>query len=68
VYASTAPSVSGGELIGPRFLVRGAPQAISLPASVTDRTEADWLWAESVRLTGTEPLAPTPPRSGAMHA
>ncbi|MGS0683869.1 SDR family NAD(P)-dependent oxidoreductase [Nakamurella sp. GG22] len=68
VYASTAPPVSGGELIGPRFLIRGAPQAITLPAAITDRTEADWLWAESVRLTGTEPLASTPPRSGAMHA
>ncbi len=68
VHAATARSVSGGELIGPRFLIRGAPQATTLPAAVSDRTEADWLWAESVRLTGTEPLAPTPPRSGVMHA
>jgi NAD(P)-dependent dehydrogenase (short-subunit alcohol dehydrogenase family) len=56
VYAATAPTVSGGELIGPRYLVRGAPRPVTLPATISDQSEADWLWSESVRLTGAEPL------------
>lgn len=55
VYAATAPAVSGGELIGPRLLVRGAPRSVPLTAAATDPVAAGWLWAESARLTGDEP-------------
>lgn len=55
VYAATAPEVAGGELIGPRLLVRGKPHAISIPKAVANRDAAEWLWDESVRLTGVEP-------------
>ena len=55
VYAATAPAVSGGELIGPRMLVRGAPRSVPLTATATDPVSAGWLWSESVRLTGDEP-------------
>ena len=48
VYAATAPDVSGGELIGPRMLVRGAPRAVPLTTAATDPVAAGWLWAESV--------------------
>ena len=65
VYAATATAVRGGELIGPRFLVRGAPRPISLAAAITDTAEADWLWAESVRLTGTVPVGVRPVDPGA---
>ena len=55
VYAGTAPDVGGGQLIGPRWVIRGAPRPVPLPAAATDPVAAAWLWAESVRLTGTEP-------------
>ena len=55
VYAATAPGIKGGELIGPRFVVRGAPRPVPLAAAATDPVAAGWLWAESVRLTRTEP-------------
>jgi hypothetical protein len=60
VYAATAPDVSGGELIGPRMLVRGTPRAVPLTAAATDPVAAGWLWAESIRLTGVEPHPVTP--------
>ncbi len=56
VYAGTAAGVCGGELVGPRFLARGAPHAARLSAAMTNLAAAEWLWQESVRLTGTEPL------------
>ena len=56
VYAGTAPQVDGGQLVGPRFLTGGTPHAAKLSAAMTDRAAAEWLWQESVRLTGTEPL------------
>jgi NAD(P)-dependent dehydrogenase (short-subunit alcohol dehydrogenase family) len=55
LYAATSREVSGGELVGPRFLVRGAPRAMALPAQVADPVQAGWLWTQSVRLTGAEP-------------
>jgi NAD(P)-dependent dehydrogenase (short-subunit alcohol dehydrogenase family) len=55
VYASTAPDLAGGELIGPRLLVRGRPKPMSIPKTLADRDSAEWLWAESARLTGVEP-------------
>ena len=54
------PDVSGGELIGPRMLVRGTPRAVPLTAAATDPVAAGWLWAESIRLTGVEPHPVTP--------
>jgi NAD(P)-dependent dehydrogenase (short-subunit alcohol dehydrogenase family) len=56
VYAATAPQVSGGELVGPRFLARGTPHAAKLTAAMTNAADAEWLWQESTRLTGAEPL------------
>ena len=56
VFAATAPQVDGGELVGPRLLIRGTPHAAKLSAAMTDRAAAEWLWQESARLTGTEPL------------
>jgi NAD(P)-dependent dehydrogenase (short-subunit alcohol dehydrogenase family) len=55
VYAATAPDVSGGQFVGPRLIVRGAPHTMPLTAAMTDPVAAGWLWGESVRLTGTEP-------------
>lgn len=55
VVAATAPDVTGGSLIEPRFLLRGRPRSGSLPAAARDPAAAEWLWAESARLTGTEP-------------
>ena len=56
IYAGTAPQVEGGELVGPRFLARGAPHPAKLSAAMTDLGAAEWLWQESARLTGTKPL------------
>jgi NAD(P)-dependent dehydrogenase (short-subunit alcohol dehydrogenase family) len=55
VYAGTSSLVAGGEFIGPRFLARGAPGPTKLPRRARDRKAADWLWAESARLTGVDP-------------
>jgi len=60
VYAGTARDISGGELIGPRMIIRGAPRPVPLPGVATDPVAAAWLWAESVRLTGTEPQPVAP--------
>ena len=55
IMAATSPDITGGELIGPRFLVRGAPRVHPIPGAGSDPAAAQWLWAESVRLTGMEP-------------
>ncbi len=55
VYAATAPDLAGGVFVGPRFGMHGEPRPITPPASVTNTEEAQWLWAESARLTGVEP-------------
>ena len=55
VFAATSPDVAGGELIGPRFFIRGPARQVSLSAAAKDPVAASWLWAESVRLTGVEP-------------
>jgi len=57
VYAATAPGITGGELIGPTLMVWGRPRVVSLPRAAADPVAAGWLWSESVRLTGSEPLA-----------
>lgn len=56
VAAATAQGVSGGVVVGPRFLVRGAPTPRSAPAPMADSTDAGWLWSRSAELTGVEPL------------
>lgn len=55
VHAATAADVGGGELVGPRFGMRGGPRPATPPSAVTDPVEAAWLWAASARLTGVEP-------------
>ncbi len=56
VAAATAPGVGGGAVVGPRFLVRGAPTPRTVPGPMADPTEAAWLWARSADLTGVEPV------------
>lgn len=60
VHAATAPDVAGGQFVGPRLIVRGAPQTVPLTAAMTNTADAGWLWAESARLTGTEPFPSQP--------
>lgn len=56
IAAATARGVSGGVLVGPRLLMRGAPTARPAPRAMADPGEAGWLWARSADLTGVEPL------------
>ena len=61
VAAATDPELTGGELVGPRWLARGRPQSAEPPSSLQDRSDAAWLWQRSVELTGFDPgLAPAP--------
>jgi NAD(P)-dependent dehydrogenase (short-subunit alcohol dehydrogenase family) len=55
VAAATARGVGGGVVVGPRFLVRGAPTPRSVPRPMADSSEAGWLWDRSAELTGVEP-------------
>jgi len=59
VFAATSPDIAGGELIGPRFAVRGRPRPVTVPAAAKDPGDAGWLWVESARLTGVEPRPTT---------
>ncbi len=63
VYAATAPELTGGEFVGPSRLGRGAPAAAALSGVATDPEAAQWLWAESGRLTGVDPELTAAPRS-----
>ncbi|MCR6488005.1 SDR family NAD(P)-dependent oxidoreductase [Amycolatopsis sp. OK19-0408] len=57
VRAVLGPDVTGGQLWGPRvFGLRGRPRLEPLWANLTDTAAAERLWAESVTLTGVEPL------------
>jgi NAD(P)-dependent dehydrogenase (short-subunit alcohol dehydrogenase family) len=56
VAAATFPHMPGGGLVGPRFLVRGAPTAHPATRAMTDPVDAGWLWSRSAELTGVEPL------------
>ena len=51
VRAAVDPSLSGGELIGPRFLVRGAPVREVPARNALDRGSASLLWDLSGSLT-----------------
>jgi NAD(P)-dependent dehydrogenase (short-subunit alcohol dehydrogenase family) len=57
VRAVLGPDVEGGQLWGPRvFGLRGRPRLEPRWATLTDDAAAARLWAESVALTGLEPL------------
>ena len=50
--AATDSSLTGGELIGPRFLVRGGPVREAPSVHMADRASAALLWESSALLTG----------------
>jgi NAD(P)-dependent dehydrogenase (short-subunit alcohol dehydrogenase family) len=57
VRAVLGPDVTGGQLWGPRvFGLRGRPRLEPLWANLADTAAATRLWAESVTLTGVDPL------------
>ncbi|HEY5878684.1 MAG TPA: SDR family NAD(P)-dependent oxidoreductase [Nakamurella sp.] len=56
IAAATFRDFPGGALVGPRFLVRGAPTPHRAARAMTDSAEAGWLWSRSAELTGVEPL------------
>ena len=57
VRAVLGPDVEGGQLWGPRvFGLRGRPRLEPRWANLTDDAAAERLWAESVKLTGFDPL------------
>jgi NAD(P)-dependent dehydrogenase (short-subunit alcohol dehydrogenase family) len=58
VRAVLGPDVTGGQLWGPRvFGLRGRPRLEPRWANLTEDPSAARLWAESVTLTGLDPLA-----------
>jgi NAD(P)-dependent dehydrogenase (short-subunit alcohol dehydrogenase family) len=57
VRAVLGPDVTGGQLWGPRvFGLRGRPRLEPLWANLADHAAATRVWAESVTLTGVDPL------------
>jgi NAD(P)-dependent dehydrogenase (short-subunit alcohol dehydrogenase family) len=57
VRAVLGPDVTGGQLWGPRvFGLRGRPRLEERWKNLTDDAAAGRLWAESVTLTGVDPL------------
>lgn len=54
LYAGTAADIRNGGFYGPagRIQTSGTPALAKLPAQSTDPAIAEWLWAESERLTG----------------
>lgn len=50
--AATAPGVLGGQYLGPRRLLRGAPAPAKVPPAARNAGDARWLWEASERLTG----------------
>ena len=60
VFAATAPEVDGGELVGPRLLIRGAPRRGAAQRRRDRPGSRGMAVAESIRLTGTEPLPVSP--------
>ncbi|MEU0788972.1 SDR family NAD(P)-dependent oxidoreductase [Amycolatopsis sp. NPDC005961] len=57
VRAVLGPDVTGGQLWGPRvFGLRGRPRLEERWTNLTDDAAAERLWAESVTLTGLDPL------------
>ncbi|MTD15692.1 SDR family NAD(P)-dependent oxidoreductase [Nakamurella sp. YIM 132087] len=52
VHAASASGVRSGDFWGPRFLTAGMPHPARTSRAATDPADAEWLWAESERLTG----------------
>ena len=52
IRAAVDPTLTGGEFIGPRFLVRGKPVRETPKRNALDTTSAAWLWEQSEELTG----------------
>jgi NAD(P)-dependent dehydrogenase (short-subunit alcohol dehydrogenase family) len=52
LYAATHPTVAGGEFIGPRLGLRGAPVRARPSHTARDAALADRLWTASVDATG----------------
>jgi NAD(P)-dependent dehydrogenase (short-subunit alcohol dehydrogenase family) len=52
LYAATHPTAAGGEFIGPRLGLRGAPVRATPSRVARDTVLADHLWAASVEATG----------------
>lgn len=52
LYAATHPEVTGGQYIGPRLGLRGAPARASASRTARDAQLAQRLWAASVEATG----------------
>ena len=52
LYAATYPNVAGGEFIGPRLGVRGAPIRVKPSHLARDEGLAERLWSASVEATG----------------
>ncbi|MGL5850310.1 MAG: oxidoreductase [Phycicoccus sp.] len=54
--ALTDPGLTGGELVGPRFVVRGHTPRVETPSRrARDDAAAARLWATSIELSGLEP-------------
>lgn len=54
VYAATAPQLTGGELIGPRWIGRGSPRQARPSPQMTNRTLGRRLWEAAEERTGVE--------------
>jgi NAD(P)-dependent dehydrogenase (short-subunit alcohol dehydrogenase family) len=54
--AATDPLARSGEYFGPRGLgeQRGAPKRVGMSSQALDPVAADWLWEQSVALTGVD--------------
>lgn len=58
VRAATDRTLTGGEFIGPRFVVRGATPVVETPSRrARDDAAARRLWEQSVRQAGVDPAA-----------
>lgn len=57
LYAALAPQARGGQLYGPRYLIRGAPPVAETPSrAARDADAAAALWARSSEVAGIEPV------------
>ncbi len=52
LFAATSPTVAGGEFIGPRLGLRGAPRRLTPSRAARDAQLAGRLWDASVEATG----------------
>lgn len=54
LVAAVAPGLTGGEYIGPRYLLRGKPAETKLTKWAYREDDGRWLWEESASLTGVD--------------